>query len=129
MLQSEHTWLATPEHVGAARHEMAAFAARAGASAPVLDGVRLAVSEAVTNVVLHGYRGEPAGPVTVRAEAADRCLTVLVCDQGCGPKSRADSPGAGLGLPLIAGVTDSLSVAPGCNGRGTRVRMTFGLPA
>jgi serine/threonine-protein kinase RsbW len=121
------TWPATAEHVGAARACVTEFASRMGAPATVLDGVRLAVSEAVSNVVLHGYRGGPAGPVTVIAEADDGKLVVIVHDEGSGLTARADSPGAGLGLPLIAEVAESLSISPGHDGRGTMVRMTFGL--
>jgi anti-sigma regulatory factor (Ser/Thr protein kinase) len=129
VLRSEHTWPATPEHVRDARVQVASLAARAGAPTPTLDVVRLAVSEAVSNVVMHGYRGRSAGPVTVTAEAADQSLTVLVRDEGCGIGSRSDSPGAGLGLPLIAEIAESVTMSPGCGGRGTLVRMTFDLPA
>jgi serine/threonine-protein kinase RsbW/stage II sporulation protein AB (anti-sigma F factor) len=128
VLRTEHSWPATAEHVGDARAEVAALAARAGAPAPVLDGVRLAVSEAVSNAIMHGYRGRPGGRVTVVAEAGERHLTVLVGDDGCGLAPRSDSPGVGLGLPLMAEVADSVSMTPGRDGRGTLVRMTFGLP-
>jgi serine/threonine-protein kinase RsbW len=111
--------------VGDARAEVAALATRAGVTAPVLDLVRLAVSEAVSNVVVHGYRGGPAGPVTVSTEAEDDQFTVTVADQGCGLGARADSPGVGLGLPIIAEVAESVSMMPGSGGKGTAVRMTF----
>jgi serine/threonine-protein kinase RsbW len=113
--------------VGDARAEVAALAARAGATAPVLDMVRLAVSEAVSNVVLHGYRGVQPGPVTVSAEAADEHMTVTVLDEGCGLDPGAASPGAGLGLPIIAELAESISMSPGSGGRGTLVEMTFEL--
>src|SRR3954467_6782201 len=102
MLRCEHTWPATPDHVKDARTCVAALARRAGAPTATLDGVRLAVSEAVSNAVVHGYRGRAPGAVTVAAEAEDHELRVTVSDEGCGPAPRADSPGAGLGLPLIA---------------------------
>jgi serine/threonine-protein kinase RsbW/stage II sporulation protein AB (anti-sigma F factor) len=104
------------------------FAARIGVPQPTLDGVRLAVSEAVSNAVLHGYPGATAGPVTVIAEADDGELVISVLDEGGGLAPRADSPGAGLGLPLIAEVAQSVSVGRGDGGRGTMLRMTFGLP-
>jgi anti-sigma regulatory factor (Ser/Thr protein kinase) len=113
--------------VGDARAEVAALAARAGAAAPVLDMVRLAVSEAVSNVVVHGYRGVRPGPVTVSAEAVDHHITVTVTDEGCGLGPDGSSPGAGLGLPIMAEVAESISMSPGCCGRGTRLQMTFGL--
>jgi anti-sigma regulatory factor (Ser/Thr protein kinase) len=128
MLRCEHTWPATPNHVRDARTCVADLAQRAGAPPATLDGVRLAVSEAVSNVVVHGYRETPPGAVTVAAEAADHELRVVVSDEGCGPTARTDSPGAGLGLPLIAEVAESMSVSPGRDGQGTVLRMTFDLP-
>ena len=99
---------------------------RAGAEAPVLDAVRLAVSEAVSNVVMHGYRARPAGAFTVAVVQDGDELRVIVRDQGGGMEPRSDSPGAGFGLPLIESVTESLSVDVATGG-GTEVCMTFGL--
>ena len=105
---------------------MSAVARRAGAEDPVLDAVRLAVSEAVSNVIVHGYRSAVSGAFTVAVEWEDGELRVTVRDQGCGMQPRADSPGAGLGLPLIANLAETLSVtAP--PGGGTEVSMTFAL--
>jgi serine/threonine-protein kinase RsbW len=104
----------------------AAAARRAGAEDPVLDAIRLAVSEAVSNVIVHGYRGSPNGAFTVAVEWDADELRVTVRDEGCGMQPRADSPGAGLGLPLIANLAESFSVtAP--EGGGTEVTMSFTL--
>lgn len=91
------------------------------------EAARLAVSEAVSNVVVHGYRdnGSPGG-FTLCVEWGGAELRVTVRDQGCGMAPRMDSPGAGLGLPLIANLTASFSVtAP--PGGGTELCMTFPL--
>jgi stage II sporulation protein AB (anti-sigma F factor) len=123
----EQSWPASAEHVGAARRAASVAARRAGAEADVLDAVRLAVSEAVSNVVVHGYRQTPdAGNFTVSVEWDLDLLWVIVRDNGCGMRPRTDSPGAGLGLPLIANVTDSFSVSELPDG-GTEVCMTFPL--
>jgi serine/threonine-protein kinase RsbW len=53
-------------------------------------------------------------------------VTVRVHDDGGGLHPRADSPGMGLGLPLIAQVADELEIGPAEGGRGTQVAMTFG---
>lgn len=120
------SWPASPEHVGSARRVVSAVARKAGVEDPVLDAVRLAVSEAVSNVIVHGYRQTGSGAFTVAVEQEDDELRVTVRDQGCGMQPRADSPGAGLGLPLIANLADSFSVtAP--PGGGTEVCMTFAL--
>ena len=110
------SWPARPEHVGAAR--------RAGAANDVLDSVCLAVSEAVSNVVVHGYRGRRRGVFTMAVEADGDAIAVTVRDHGRGMQPRPDSPGAGLGLPLIAKLSDSFSVTEPPEG-GTELRMTF----
>ena len=73
------------------------------------EAARLAVSEAVSNVVVHSYRdnGRP-GDFTVSVEWSGDELRVRVRDHGCGMAPRVDSPGAGLGLPLIANLAESL---------------------
>jgi serine/threonine-protein kinase RsbW len=122
----EQSWPASPEHVGSARRVVSAVARRAGAEDPVLDAVRLAVSEAVSNVILHGYRESGNGAFTISVAWSGDELHVTVSDNGCGMQPRMDSPGAGLGLPLIANLADTFSVtAP--PGGGTEVCMTFPL--
>ena len=97
--------------MAAARAALAEFAANAGASADQVDGVRLAASEAVTNAVLHAYRGEP-GQIQVTAALAGRELWILVSDEGGGMQPRADRPGLGLGLGLISQVCDDMAIVP-----------------
>jgi serine/threonine-protein kinase RsbW len=122
----EQSWPAAPEYVGSARRVVSAAARRAGAEDPVLDAVRLAVSEAVSNVIVHGYRERGNGAFTVAVEWEGDELRVTVRDEGCGMQPRTDSPGAGLGLPLIANLAETFSVtAP--PGGGTEVCMTFPL--
>jgi serine/threonine-protein kinase RsbW len=122
----EQSWPARPEHVGAARRAASVAAQQAGAERDVLEAVRLAVSEAVSNVVVHSYRGASRGEFTVAVEWADDLMKVTVRDHGCGMQPRMDSPGAGLGLPLIARLADSFSVTEPPDG-GTEVCMTFPL--
>ena len=64
--------------------------------------------------------------MTVWADLDDGQLTVVVSDEGRGILPRPDSPGLGLGLPLIATLSSSLEL--GTNDRDqTEVRMTFDL--
>ena len=115
--------------VAEARNAVSAFAASAGATADALAAVSLAVSEAVTNAVLHAYldRDQP-GPVEVRARREAETVVVEVADEGRGMLPRTDSPGLGLGLPLIAQMTESLEVHDRAGG-GTEIRMAFALAA
>jgi serine/threonine-protein kinase RsbW len=116
---------AEPAAVARARAELAGVAAEAGASDALADGVRLAVSEAVTNVVRHAYPVD-AGPVRVSAGLDHGVLEVVVSDDGCGVHSRADEAGLGVGLALISEVSDQMTLAPRADG-GTDVRMRFSL--
>jgi anti-sigma regulatory factor (Ser/Thr protein kinase) len=122
-------WPAVAASVAEARAAVSAFAEAAGANRDALAAVSLAVSEAVTNAVLHAYldREEP-GPIEVRARCEADTVVVEVADEGRGMLPRTDSPGLGLGLPLIAQMTESLEVHDR-NGGGTEIRMAFPLAA
>jgi anti-sigma regulatory factor (Ser/Thr protein kinase) len=101
------------------------FARAAGADAEQLSDVRLACSEAITNVVRHAYRGE-RGLVHVDAALAGGELWVLVADGGCGLGVDSKHPGMGQGLRLIAAVSDELTIVERAEG-GTELRMRFDL--
>jgi serine/threonine-protein kinase RsbW len=75
--------------------------------------------------VVHAYPGGE-GPITLRATVDDGMLRVVVVDSGRGILPRADSPGLGLGLPLIATLAESLELGTGDN-EETEVRMAFRL--
>ena len=116
---------AIPEVVGQLRSAVCDFADFAGVTDPLIADARLALSEALTNAVVHGYRGiGQRGDVTVSATIEDGTLWLVVSDQGCGFSPRLDSPGLGLGLPMIAQLTDSFDIRPGTP-NGTEIHMTF----
>jgi serine/threonine-protein kinase RsbW len=120
----EATYPSTPSGVGAMRRDVAAFAGRAGMGEDGVGDVQLAVSEAATNAVVHAYR-ESEGHLHVRAHVEAAELIVVVVDTGSGLAPRADSPGLGLGMPLMASVTTRFSVVS--QGKGTEVHMAFAL--
>lgn len=123
--QLDLTLPARPESVRIAREAAADHAQQHGAGQEQLDAVRLAVSEAVTNVVLHAYRDQP-GLVHLSVVRAEQELWVLVGDDGCGFSVRRDSPGLGLGLVVIARLCEELAVVKRSTG-GTELRMRFPL--
>lgn len=117
---------AVPEAVPAARHAVADFAE--GHDADVA-GVKMAVSEAVGNAVRHAFlRRSGPGSVWVRAERADDALVVVVEDDGSGMEPRIDSPGLGLGIPIIESVCEAVTIE-GRRGGGARLVMRFALAA
>lgn len=119
------TYPAEPESVSRARRALSEFALQAGAEPQQVDAVRLASSEAFTNAVRHAYTDAP-GSVHVTAALASDEIWVLVADDGCGLEPRSGRPGLGLGLGLIAQVSDDLAIVPRAGG-GTEVRMRFSL--
>ena len=117
---------AVPGAVPTARKALTDFVSEAGAEEERLQEVRLAVSEAITNAVLHAYREGEAGEVQVNASYIEGELWVLVADRGHGLRPRERSPGLGLGLALIAGLADEFQILSRGSG-GTEVRMRFDL--
>lgn len=113
---------ASPESVALVRNQMAALARDCGLDDQAVHHVRLAVSEAATNALVHGYR-DGGGTIRVDASLADGELVITIADEGAGMSPRTDSPGLGLGLSVIATVATRLEILP--DGPGTRLRMTF----
>jgi serine/threonine-protein kinase RsbW len=116
------TFPGTPLGVAAARGEVEAIARDCGLEGLALGAVKLAVNEAVTNAVVHAY-AEREGQVGVVVALTGEELIVTVADSGRGLVPRADSPGLGVGLPLIAQLADRLDVRSG--DEGTEIRMSF----
>lgn len=114
---------ARPENVAVVRHALGGFGDAFEIPDQALADIKLAVTEACTNVVVHAYP-DGDGPLGVSAWMADERLTVVVHDEGRGMLPRPDSPGLGLGLPLIATLAESLELGTGADER-TEVRMTF----
>jgi serine/threonine-protein kinase RsbW len=118
---------ATPGAPKAGRRAVRQFAVGAGATAPALGAIMVCVSEAMTNVVLHAYRHEDRpGRVEIEAELDGDALSVRVRDQGRGLEPRLDSPGLGLGLPLISQLSASSEIVSPKRG-GTEIVMRFDL--
>jgi anti-sigma regulatory factor (Ser/Thr protein kinase) len=95
----------------------------------LIGDIVLAVSEACNNVVAHGYRtseGNGDGKsFRLVAERDGTIVSVTVSDDGDGMTPRSDSPGLGLGLPLIATLSDEVTISPVASGTGTVVAMRF----
>jgi serine/threonine-protein kinase RsbW/stage II sporulation protein AB (anti-sigma F factor) len=88
--------------------------------------IRLAVSEALSNAVIHAYRHtDGPGRLEVSAERTDHTVEVIVRDCGSGMAPRSDSPGLGLGLPVIANTADCYEIQCADGTTGTEIRMRF----
>lgn len=117
---------ADPGAPGVARKAVRDFLRSIGADPGALSDVLLAVSEVVTNCVVHAYRGEPGGTVDLEARKTGDRLMLSVADEGAGMAPRHDSPGLGLGLPLVGRVARRVDISAQAGG-GTLVRMCFDL--
>lgn len=118
---------ARADSIPAARNAAAGCVRELGLEESVEQAVALAVTEACSNVVLHAYRDqEEPGEMTVVVEMPDDFLRVTVLDDGIGILPRLDSPGLGLGLPLISQFADGLELRSRLNG-GAEVSMRFDL--
>lgn len=106
------------------RQAVCRLGGRAGLDDARLADLALAVGEACANAVVHAYEKGEQGVLRVTAEVTAEGLQVVVADEGRGMAPRADSPGLGLGLPLMAALSTSLEFRTGPRG-GTETWMVF----
>ena len=116
---------AEPASVPAIRQAVVGLARRSGASAERCADVAIAVSEAATNAVVHAYIETEPGTVRVTAAVLSGELRLTIADHGRGMLPRTDSPGLGLGMPLISDLATSFEFGDGDG--GTVLRMSFAL--
>jgi serine/threonine-protein kinase RsbW len=117
---------ARAENIAIVRHALGGFGEAFAVSEPKLSDIRLAVTEACANVVVHAYPDGQEGSMEVVASMEDDQMTVLVRDWGRGIRPRPDSPGLGLGLSLIAALSEQVQLGHDSQ-EHTEVRMTFAL--
>lgn len=104
------------------RRTARAFAEHHGVARP--GDVELAVGEALANVVVHAYHGRAPGPLHLTGSIDAELVYLAVADQGSGLEPRVKSPGLGLGLTIIARVSDHVEISHRLP-TGTLVAMAF----
>ncbi|MDK2880715.1 MAG: hypothetical protein PWQ99_490 [Clostridia bacterium] len=128
--------MSLPENVGLARIAVAAFASECNFDVGELEEIKVAVSEAVSNAIIHGYQRDANGVITLTATLQDNVLEIVVEDEGRGiadleqalePGSADDPERMGLGFVFMKSFMDEVDVASE-PGRGTRVRMIKKIP-
>jgi serine/threonine-protein kinase RsbW len=113
---------AIPSSIAPLRGQVGSFASASGACPDLVADIKLAVSEAVTNAVKHAYGADNRGAVELSAAVAeDGALEIGIEDQGRWDMGR--SSGLGLGLPLIARLSDGMAIRQ--SDSGTVVEMRF----
>jgi serine/threonine-protein kinase RsbW len=120
---------ATAENVMVVRQAIAGLGEALGLSSGRIADLKTVVTEACNNVVLHAYDDEP-GPLEVTATPSEGQLELQVADHGHGFRPRANEGEAtlGLGLPLIAALSDSFEISGGA-GKGSKTTIHFGYGA
>lgn len=127
MTTARWSFEATQLAPGKGRQAIREFALAGHPTEHALGSIAVCVSEAMTNVVMHAYRDmDSPGQIDVRAELDGDSLTVRVTDEGHGLEPRLDSPGLGLGLPLIAQFSAASEISSPEKG-GTEIIMRFDL--
>lgn len=116
---------ARAENVAVVRHAIGGLGEALAIDDQTLSDIKLAVTEACTNAVVHAYP-DGEGPLEVTAYLREDRLLLVIRDEGRGIVPRTDSPGLGLGLPLIATLAEALELGTDSQER-TEVRMTFRL--
>ena len=126
-------FLSVPENESFARIAVSAFAVQLNPTLDVLADIKTAVSEAVTNAIVHGY-GEKRGIVSIQAALrSDGLLTLTIADQGKGIPDIAqamqpffttqpEKERSGMGFSVMQSFMDRVTVESAL-GEGTTVRM------
>jgi stage II sporulation protein AB (anti-sigma F factor) len=121
-----------PENEGFARMVVAAFMSGTNPTLEEVSDVKTAVSEAVTNAVIHGYDNR-TGEIEIRGRIDDRRLYIEVRDWGGGIEdvklameplftTRPDEDRSGMGFAFMEAFMDGIEVSSGL-GEGTTVSM------
>ncbi|MDD6762466.1 MAG: anti-sigma F factor [Clostridiales bacterium] len=123
---------AIPENESLARTVCAAFVLELDPTVEEMSEIRTAVSEAVTNSVIHGYNGS-GGDIEIDAELDGRTVTYTIKDNGCGIENiekakeplytgSSDSERSGMGFSIMEAFMDKLEVES-MPGEGTVVKL------
>lgn len=121
------------QNEGFARVAIAAFVAQLDPTIEELADIKTAVSEAVTNSIIHGYDSDENKMIRVEAEILNNEVTIVVTDFGKGIKdiekareplytSRPDLERSGMGFVVMETFMDGLEVESK-EGEGTRITM------
>lgn len=125
---------AIPINESFARSVIAGFTVSCDPTIDILNDIKTAVSEAVTNCIVHAYSGSGDGEILIEGTISDNVLTVSICDYGKGIDNidkaledfyttKEDDERSGLGFTIMKTFMDSLSVTSE-KGAGTTVIMT-----
>ncbi|PAQ16243.1 anti-sigma F factor [Bacillus sp. FJAT-42315] len=116
-----------------ARVTVAAFIAQLDPTMDELTEVKTVVSEAVTNAIIHGYEGNPAGVVYISVVIDDGLIDLVIRDEGVGMENveearqplfttKPDLERSGMGFTIMENFMDEVEVTSH-QGSGTVIRL------
>lgn len=121
-----------PENVSFARSSVGAFAAQLNCTLNDIEEIKLVVSEAVSNSIIHGYHNRPYETVVVTVSIGDEgTLEITVQDNGCGienveqamqPAFSTEESRMGMGFTFMQSFMDQIEVISEVH-KGTTVRL------
>ncbi|NLP43620.1 MAG: anti-sigma F factor [Peptococcaceae bacterium] len=126
------TFSSLPENVTIARTLVSTLGAQLDLPINELEELKVAVSEAVSNSIIHGYSNNPNNFVTIEIESSSEKIQIQVVDHGCGIEDvkqamqasfSTDPDRMGLGFIFMQSFMDELHVESTLNS-GTKVIMT-----
>ena len=126
-------FLSLNENESFARLAVASFCANLNLTIEEINDIKTAVSEGVTNAIVHGY-SEKEGNVIVRVEITDDVIKITIEDNGVGIPdidkaiqpfytTKADMERSGMGFTVMEGFMDRMQVVSNV-GEGTKVILT-----
>lgn len=125
------TFSSIPENVTITRMLASALGAQLDLSISELEELKVVISEAVSNAVIHGYKNDPEQYVTLEIETFSDKLIIKVVDTGCGIEDiemamqasfSTDPERMGLGFIFMQSFMDELKVDSEAD-KGTTVTM------
>lgn len=121
------------ENESFARSVVSCFALQLNPSLSDISDIKTAVSEAVTNSIVHGY-GSQLGEITIECKILDNLLHINIFDNGVGIEnieealqpfysSKVEDERSGMGFTIMQSFMDNVNVVSE-KGKGTKVYMT-----
>ncbi|MDF2882275.1 MAG: spoIIAB [Clostridiaceae bacterium] len=126
-------FMSKSQNEGFARVAVAAFVSQLDPTIEELTDVKTAVSEAVTNSIIHGYENNQDGIVKIQAFIENNETTIIIEDNGVGIEnveearqplytSRPDLERSGMGFTVMETFMDNLIIESE-KGKGTKITM------
>lgn len=126
-------FMSRSENESFARVAVASFVLQLDPTMDEISDIKTAVSEAVTNAIIHGYEGDTNKTVKMECSIEGRNVTVTVVDEGVGIEnierareplytSRPDLERSGMGFTMMETFMDSVEVYSE-KGHGTKIVM------